>query len=383
MSSRWFDTRVPTQRIELKEFERLATCRIELLKNCYVYDESVLSRLYDSYAETLNFSISHHIVRLLVSSDTSIYDWFIRTETNLLRFQLLHFANSDELEELMPNGFIKEDSSYRVPFSTVPELVATRSVEISQGFAKLSLSQVPVAISQRYKAFLRQELEGLNRASKYHPVDERIEPLGQYLFRFLHNPVYRCREGMISIEQVDEAAEKYFPLCMKTLHERLRRDHHLKYDGRNQYRMFLKGLGWTVQESLEFWTRAFEPSVSVLEFEKRYAYHIRHSYGLEGSRINYDAFSCTQILNLHKPSTGQCHGCPFATLDREKLTVELNRSGVYETHSILQWVDQKQYTKACAAHFNQLHTDSIQQVEHPNEWFDRSKTSTDVLLASS
>ena len=46
--------------------------------------------------------------------------------------------------------------------------------------------------------------------------------------------------GEIKAEMVDELAKKHFPLCMRTLHENLRKDHHLKHFGRLQYGLFLK-----------------------------------------------------------------------------------------------------------------------------------------------
>ena len=44
----------------------------------------------------------------------------------------------------------------------------------------------------------------------------------------------------IRAEMVDELAQKHFPMCMRNLHENLKRDHHLKHFGRLQYGLFLK-----------------------------------------------------------------------------------------------------------------------------------------------
>lgn len=44
----------------------------------------------------------------------------------------------------------------------------------------------------------------------------------------------------IRAEMVDELAGKHFPMCMRSLHQNLRRDHHLKHFGRLQYGLFLK-----------------------------------------------------------------------------------------------------------------------------------------------
>lgn len=48
------------------------------------------------------------------------------------------------------------------------------------------------------------------------------------------------KSGEISADMVDHLAKNSFPLCMRTLHDALRRDHHLKHFGRLQYGLFLK-----------------------------------------------------------------------------------------------------------------------------------------------
>lgn len=39
---------------------------------------------------------------------------------------------------------------------------------------------------------------------------------------------------------IDELARKHFPMCMRNLHDNLRKDKHLKHAGRLQYTLFLK-----------------------------------------------------------------------------------------------------------------------------------------------
>lgn len=46
--------------------------------------------------------------------------------------------------------------------------------------------------------------------------------------------------GEIRAEMIDDLAKKHFPVCMRTLHESLQRDNHLKHFGRLQYGLFLK-----------------------------------------------------------------------------------------------------------------------------------------------
>jgi len=49
-----------------------------------------------------------------------------------------------------------------------------------------------------------------------------------------------------------------------------------------------KVLGLSIEESLAFWRGGFR-NLSEDEFNKKYKYNVRHSYGLEGKRVNYPA----------------------------------------------------------------------------------------------
>lgn len=44
----------------------------------------------------------------------------------------------------------------------------------------------------------------------------------------------------IRADMIDDLARKHFPMCMRNLHENLKRDHHLKHFGRLQYGLFIK-----------------------------------------------------------------------------------------------------------------------------------------------
>lgn len=47
-------------------------------------------------------------------------------------------------------------------------------------------------------------------------------------------------QGEVNIDDLDELAERSFPLCMKVLHRGLKSEHKLKHFGRLQYGLFIK-----------------------------------------------------------------------------------------------------------------------------------------------
>ena len=57
----------------------------------------------------------------------------------------------------------------------------------------------------------------------------------------------------IRLADLDYYQRMSFPPCMKSLFVALRNHHHLKHFGRLQLGLFLKGLGLTVDEAMQFW----------------------------------------------------------------------------------------------------------------------------------
>ncbi|XP_015414962.1 PREDICTED: DNA primase large subunit-like [Myotis davidii] len=168
--------------------------------------------------------------------------------------------------------------------------------------------------------------------------------------------------GKISLDQIDSLCTKSFPPCMRQLHKALRDTHHLRHGGRMQYGLFLKGIGLTLEQALQFWKQEFiRGKMDPDKFDKGYSYNIRHSFGKEGKRTDYTPFSCLKIILNNPPGQGDYHGCPFRHSDPELLKQKLQSYKISPggISQILDLVKGTHYQVACQKYFEITHNNFL------------------------
>ncbi|KTF77004.1 hypothetical protein cypCar_00009779 [Cyprinus carpio] len=210
--------------------------------------------------------------------------------------------------------------------------------------------------------------------------DERLQPLLSHLSHAYVGQDYSIQKniGKISLEQIDALSGKSFPLCMRHLHKALRENHHLRHGGRMQYGLFLKGIGLSLEQALQFWRSEFvKGKVDADKFDKAYAYSVRHMFGKEGKRTDYTPYSCMKVILSNPPSQGDYHGCPFRHSDPELLKQKLQNYKVSPsgTNQILELVKGMHYQLACQKYFELTHNveDAGFSLNHPNQYFTESQ----------
>ncbi|XP_061203836.1 DNA primase large subunit isoform X2 [Neopsephotus bourkii] len=342
----------PTESISLVEFESFAIDRLKLLKvvenlgvsyvrGNEVYKTKLQAELRklkfpykalaeDDYEARRKDHISHFILRLAYCQSEDLRRWFLQQEMDLLRYRF------NELTDSLRQKFLEH---------------------VNLSFEALTARSLPSIQS-----------------------DERLQPLLNRLSHSYVGPDYSVQKntGKISLDQVDALSVKSFPLCMRQLHKALRDNHHLRHGGRMQYGLFLKGIGLTLEQALEFWKKEFiRGKVDADKFDKGYAYSIRHNYGKEGKRTDYTPYSCMKIIMSNPPSQGDYHGCPFRHSDPELLKQKLQSykiapSGITQ---ILELVKGMHYQLACQKYFELTHyVDDIGfSLNHPNQYFTESQ----------
>ncbi|KAK2544834.1 Prim2 [Columba livia] len=420
----------PTENISLAEFESLAIDRLKLLKTVenlgvsYVKNsdqynsklESELRKLKfpykaltdDDYEARRKDHISHFILRLAYCQSEELRRWFLQQEMDLFRYRFSQLTDSlmqkfmehvdlsfEAISEDLKNelaselststpGFtmskVKEQMFYKVGLADAVDLFRARRVFIKDGFAYVPFKDIVAIVLNNYRAKLSKALALTARSLPSIQSDERLQPLLNHLSHSYVGPDYSVQKntGKISLEQIDALSVKSFPLCMRQLHKALRDNHHLRHGGRMQYGLFLKGIGLTLEQALEFWKKEFiRGKVDADKFDKGYAYSIRHNYGKEGKRTDYTPYSCMKIIMSNPPSQGDYHGCPFRHSDPELLKQKLQSykippSGITQ---ILELVKGMHYQLACQKYFELTHdVDDIGfSLNHPNQYFTESQ----------
>lgn len=364
---------------------------------------------------------SHFILRLSYSQNEELRRWFLQQESALFQHRLLHLTdaqlatsvqrlmdispiskseqkeNQDDLMHFVTPREFATTSFYKVPFHQALDLVAKRDVFLLHGHAYVPQSKVVSILVAKFRTRLSRGLAALASGSNGwkssgHPEANRVAPL---LTHFHTSAAVQDGaanndhevNGRISLTaNTLPDLVSHMPLCMRQLQTGLKQEKHLKHWGRLQYGLFLKGAGLSMDEAMIFFQRHFG-SMTSDEFQKKYAYNIRHMYGKEGKRADYTPYACTKIILGNAPaSTGDHHGCPYKHYDDQHLSSllqQLNIGTAEERMEILRLKKDGQFQLACQKHFSVQHANasggvgsaggnnvSLDNVgNHPNAWF--------------
>nr|CAH7752526.1 unnamed protein product [Callosobruchus chinensis] len=329
--------------------------------------------------------ISHFILRLAYCRSEDLRRWFLSKEMDWFKIKFLAQTSQGVMNFLSINNLTyrpisNEDKNmkkneivmstpgvsdvsvdttdfYRVPFTDVLSLVRSRRVHISKGFAYIPTQDLVVCIQSKFRAHLSEKLNIYNHKIPYMD-DDRINSLLSNLHNMYTGKSY-VDEGdteHIDPAHLDPYSKKHYPLCMRHLHEVLRSQHHLKHKGRLTYGLFLKAIGLSYEDAMEFWRQEFTKKMDLDKFEKQYTYNIKHSYGKVGNMTNYSPYSCVKIIT-DSIGPGEHHGCPFKHWDATVVKQKLVEHGVGAegVSSVMDLVTNGHYQIACTKYFEYVH----------------------------
>ncbi|CCE64747.1 hypothetical protein TPHA_0I02440 [Tetrapisispora phaffii CBS 4417] len=372
---------------------RLCFCRSKELRDKFVRSEVLLFKIRYEMLTTVDKSkfvksLNLPLLRYISDEEKAKFSKELyNTIAPSLQFQLNITDDQQKRQYLQQEKFIK------LPFENVIDLVGSRQVFLKDGYAYLpQFQQLNLLTSE----FSKNLMEDLIRTYQYLPrlnEDDRLVPILQHLssgytISDFKGDDYTSTENQnndINNRSVNtDDIQRHFPLCAKNLMYGLKEHHHLRYNGRQQLSFFLKGIGLSCDEAMQFWTEAFAGRVSIDKFNKEYRYNFRHNYGLEGNRINYKPWDCRTILSKPRPARGEYHGCPYRDWNPDRLTSELKKMDLSQQQivSVLDFCAKNEYTIACTKVFEASHSsndsvsdsvDDMTHISHPNLYFERSR----------
>ncbi|XP_014282158.1 DNA primase large subunit [Halyomorpha halys] len=348
------------------------------------------------YATRKQDHISHFMLRLAYCDTEDKRRWFIAREMDLFKFKWSYLNQYEKQQFLKINNFnyeVLEETEklelsknsygmiqtstdyYKVPFVTVSDLVRARKVYLSKGMAYIVSDDMSSVIASSYRSSLSKSLSFAARRIDDIAEDTRIFSLVKGAAKRERDVDYTpANNGKVDINNLDTLSKISFPLCMQQLHQRLRKEHHLKHFARLQYILFIKGIGVTLEDALRFWKSEFTKKVDPEKFDKSYAYNVRHSYGKVGKMANYSPQSCLKIISC-SVGPGEAHGCPFKHQDQGNLKKTLVQNGLssIDSQEVLDFVRRGHYQIACGIYFQKMHGVDKVIINHPNHYFDESQ----------
>ncbi|XP_012140054.1 DNA primase large subunit [Megachile rotundata] len=396
-----FYIRAPSGRVPLHVLEKCVMVRLEYLQ---LLHEGRAHDFKDNFEYLLDNSvydkIGHFTLRLLASTSKDLCDYwftreklFFRTRLNHILPRQLYRLFRSILRQLQPFpdketlinktltnlcNFFSKSSVFKhlvstcnndcklfkttVRFELLPDLVRKRELELNAGFAIVHCSNWKEIIASLFTTYITKELicmksKGqyiLNQDTRFHCLYQKVRYKVFKNSSLLHN-------GRISKSNIDIEA-KYFPLCMQHLHMKLRNVHRLSHYARFHYSLFLKDGGMHIEEAINYWKEEYSKPHSCTSVcahdwqssEKKFIYSIRHLYGLEGSRKNYNSPSCKLMFaNISSPMYEG--GCPFKHFDRNTLHNLLSLSlPNNQVNKILATISSQNPQNSCAEVFKIL-----------------------------
>lgn len=183
-------------------------------------------------------------------------------------------------------------------YELVPDLIRKRKLDLNAGFAIVHCSKLKEVILSLFKTYITKELM-LMKTNAQCTINQDVRL--DYLYQKVHFKIFQNNHihGRISKDNID-IESKNFPLCMQHLHMKLRKVHRLSHYARWHYSLFLKDGGMHLEDAINYWKEEYSKPHSCSSIcshnwqsnEKKFIYSIRHLYGLEGSRKNYNSPSC-------------------------------------------------------------------------------------------
>ena len=406
----WYIFRPYSTSVEIEELIESGKKRIDIL---VAIDSLETTKLFD-YLNDKNSFLGHFALRVTsaLSGDRHFTSWFIEREGDLFSKMLLSLANKEiqdiiydlfngetffGLDEIINNVFngrdkelirlnvelsipagilrklhlINDNDFVAVKYYHVPKLISRRIGYLYRGWIILPLDILKLELKRKFQKKLESKVNMLKR--RLRATDERYDlftSLSKIILDYWRSKKVATStsfEGLSFKGGKLYELEHLFPPCMRILLLRLKTTGYLNHGERLQLGLFLKRLGMSLEEQLQFWYQIAVDNVGLSweEFDKKAGYIIRHIYGKVGSMKDYEVPKCETIITKYF--------CPFEALNIDELTNTIkvlwgisNR----ELNQIIKLVREQKYQLACSAFLsNRVKRNYSKPMSHPLTYF--------------
>jgi len=368
------------EEIDLDNLIMFGKKRIEKLANVYTVDEPTKLTELDDF-------IGHLVLRITVAikEDKIFTNWFIEkegdlfqkmfdseklsTKINILKnlFEneflvdfrdinsLLELGMSEEQLRILVGGslpprkkMLPSDILVAIKYYYVPHLLRERLGFIRKGWVIVPLRLIRGDVKGYFQKKLRKKIIELkeklkNDKKRFLLFKELAEEIFDYWKKTATSKSF-YDDNFFSKEKKLYTYIEYYPPCMRDLITKLKTTGYLSHSERLQLGLFLKRLGMSLNEQLEFWYKNAVDNVGISrdEFEKKAGYIIRHIYGLEGSRKDYEAPKCETIINRYY--------CFFSSNDLPSIKTFLRMNNIEKSiiENIIEEAKNRNYQLACS-----------------------------------
>ncbi len=278
------------------------------------------------------------------------------------------YKKKKDLTNLFNAVYSSENGVIAVRFWEAPRLIKRKRGILRKGWLITFTDYLTRELKWKFQRKLEEHIKKLieekrQGSEKLLVLKDAMNELMEY-WRNRRDVISPRREFTLKGKKLYERPDLW-PLCMRTLLSRLESTGYLPHGERLQLGLFLKRLGMTLEEQMEFWYKFAVDNVGISwdEFEKKGGYYIRHIYGAVGSRKDYEAPKCETIISKYF--------CPYKTFSSAQLKDVLKSFHPDMDEKVLREILEKarigEPTQACKIHLFYIakRRYKITEITHP------------------
>ncbi len=411
----WYILRDPMNRdLNIEELIESGKTRLDMLKSYKINGPEDNKEKKFSFYEFINkyypeinnnsnlnqaeemYFLGHWFLRIGAAISNRIESWLVESEGDIFE-EILYIHTVDEQLNIfrliaesekwvtvpteiqndyyIPNELNKNDY-WAIHWSLVPDLVSNKKGALINGYLIGPYTVFQKQIKKLFEKKLRKAIGQLKKNQNFLAFIETNKLISDSIKDLEKNLIVSFKDSNhgfffdsldLNGENVSNDLELYPPCMMFLIHD-VKEHGYIKHNYRFQLGLFLKKIGMDINTQLHFWFDLAVDNVGLTfdQFDKRAGYLIRHIYGMEGSKTDYEVPKCKKIMTDYF--------CPFTHINSRELETIL--PGLYNNEvlknkanldQIIQYSINHRATDACSNTF-QLLFNQNKRIYHPLQW---------------